>query len=205
MISKISKTIDYDKEFFVSIEGFPNYKVDVEGRVLNVKKNKILKPTLDDKGYYVVDLYKNGERKHQKIHKLVASCFLVKPNEKSIVHHINHIRSDNRIENLMYVSCSMNSRDKVSNLSVKYEFIDELPSETLHVTHVKGDDISEIGIYYNKQTDNFYIKMSSNNFRIMYKERIGNQYRINFSFNNRKINYSIKQLRNEYQHYFEEE
>lgn len=205
MISKISKTIDYDKEFFVSIEGFPNYKVDVEGRVLNVKKNKILKATLDDKGYYVVDLYKNGERKHQKIHKLVASCFLVKPNEKSIVHHINHIRSDNRIENLMYVSCSMNSRDKVSNLSVKYEFIDELPSETLHVTHVKGDDISEIGIYYNKQTDNFYIKMSSNNFRIMYKERIGNQYRINFSFNNRKINYSIKQLRNEYQHYFEEE
>lgn len=204
MISKISKTIDYDKEFFVSIEGFPNYKVNPDGEVLNVKKNKILKPTLDDMGYYVVDLYKNGERKHQKIHQLVASCFLEKPNEKSIVHHINHVRTDNRIENLMYVSYRMNNRDKVSNLSVKYEFVDELPSETLHVTHVKGIDVNELGIYYNKQNDNFYIKMSSNNFRIMYKEKIGKQYRINFSFNNRRINYSIKQLRNEYQSYFDE-
>lgn len=205
MISKISKSIDYDKEFFVTIEGFPNYKINPDGEVYSIKSNKILKPKLNPNGYHVVDLYNNGRCKQKRVHQLVASCFLEKPSGKVVIHHINHIRIDNRIENLVYVSCSMNSRDKVSNLSVKYEFVDELPLNSLHITHVKGIDVSELEIYYNKESDNFYIKMTTNKYRIMCKEILRKQYRINFSFNNRKINYSIKQLRKEYQYYFDEE
>lgn len=206
MISKISKTIDYDKEFFVTIDDFPNYKVDVEGRVLNVKTGRILKPALDDGGYYCVMLSNNRERETRRVHQLVASAFLNKPNENVVVDHINNIRSDNRIENLRYVTSSDNSRNRLGHIgNIKYEFVDEIPLNSLHITHVKGIDVSELEIYYNKQTDNFYMKMTTNKWRVMYKENRYNLYRITFTHNNRVIKYSINQLRNEYQSYFEEE
>lgn len=37
------------------------------------------------------------------IHRLVAQAFISNPNNKPEVHHINHIRDDNRAENLMWV------------------------------------------------------------------------------------------------------
>lgn len=205
MQSKISRSIVYDNEFFVTIDEFPNYKVDIEGRVLNVKTGRILKPALDAMGYYHVILYNNVGRKTKKIHQLVASCFLNKPSGNVVIDHINGIKTDNRIDNLRYVSSSINNRNKLSHKDIKYDFVNELPSNSLHITHVKGDDVSELNIYYNKQNDKFYMKMSSNKFRVMHKLREGNQYRIRFSFNKITIKYSMKQLRNEYQHYFDEE
>lgn len=206
MQSKISRSIDYDKEFFVTIEGFPNYKINPDGEVYSIKRDKLLKPALNREGYYYVVLYNNGERKNKKIHQLIAKTFLPKPNENVVVDHINNIRSDNKLENLRYVTSSDNSRNRLGHIgNIKYDFVDEIPLNSLHITHVKGIDVSELEIYYNKLTNNFYMKMTSNKWRVMYKEKQYNLYRITFTYNNQVIKYSMKQLRNEYQHYFDEE
>jgi len=44
------------------------------------------------------------------VHRLVAEAYLEKPEWGEVVHHINHIRSDNRLENLAWASHSCNQR-----------------------------------------------------------------------------------------------
>lgn len=45
---------------------------------MNTKKEKITKGYIGYKGYYQVDLYKNGKCIHKSIHRLVAETFLDK-------------------------------------------------------------------------------------------------------------------------------
>ena len=47
------------------------------------------------------------------IHKLVAKTF-IKNNDKKYVDHINRIRNDNRLENLRWVTCSENNKNRKS-------------------------------------------------------------------------------------------
>ncbi len=65
-------------------------------------KERILKKQKDRKGYEYVNLYKNNKMKSIKIHRLVLSSFV--GNSNLSIDHINGIKSDNRIENLEYVS-----------------------------------------------------------------------------------------------------
>lgn len=204
MQSKISRSINYDEQFYVTIEGYDNYKVNPDGQVLNVKKNKLLKPYMKNNGYYAIDLYKQGKRKMKYIHQLVAEAFLIKPSENDVVDHINQDKTLNSIENLRYVSIGENNRNISSHGKIKYNFVDELPNDSLWLTHVKGIDVSDLCLFYNKTMDEFYMK-TSNTYRVMTKKKIGKQYKIGFGYNKKVIHYSTKQLKNEYPNYFEEE
>ena len=46
------------------------------------------------------------------VHRLVAEAFLEKPEQEEMleVHHINHERGDNRVENLMWITVKENRR-----------------------------------------------------------------------------------------------
>lgn len=204
MQSKISTSINYDEMFYVTIEGYSNYKINPDGNVKNVKTNKVLKPHLKKNGYYCVNLSRNGKCKTKYIHKLVAESFLTKYDAKHVVDHINGVKTDNRIENLRYISSSMNSRNKLSSNKIKYKFVNDLPINSLYITHVKGIDVSELNMFYNKNTKEFYMKMETNKYRIMHKVKSSKQYMINFQYNNKSISYSLKQLHREYQNYFDE-
>jgi hypothetical protein len=64
-------------------------------------KEKILKQTLSDTGYLTVKLSKTKSIKTEISHRIVAITFLGEPTSKHLdVNHINHIRTDNRVENL---------------------------------------------------------------------------------------------------------
>ena len=94
------------------------YEVSVEGQVRNRKTGLVLKPTVcKKKGYYRVNHY----QKRMAVHRLVALCFLPRVIiDKHQVHHINHDPSDNRAENLMWVSNQQNQRFNEYNNIVIY-------------------------------------------------------------------------------------
>ena len=86
------------------------YQISSLGRARSFKagKVKILRPVYDGKGYAYVGIHKDGEQKKIHIHALVAKAFVPNPDNKPFVNHINGIKSDNRVENLEWVTPSEN-------------------------------------------------------------------------------------------------
>ena len=89
------------------IEGYEDYCVTDDGKIISYKyKNpKEMKTWTHEKtGYVYANLSKNGKMKHFPVHKLVAKAFIDNPNKYLEVDHINGIRSDNRVNNLEWVT-----------------------------------------------------------------------------------------------------
>ena len=84
---EIWKTAVYDG---IVYEGL--YKVSNWGRILSLNYNHTGKPGLmnpgkDTNGYSMVILWKNGEPKTIKVHRLVAQTFLPNPENKPCINH----------------------------------------------------------------------------------------------------------------------
>jgi hypothetical protein len=99
-------------EEFRIIEGLENYSVSNFGNVKNNITKRILKSSISN-GYKVVKLYKdNKTHKNYKIHRLVATSFILNPDNKQCIDHIDNIRSNNNINNLRWCSLKENSYNK---------------------------------------------------------------------------------------------
>lgn len=85
------------------------YKVNNIGEIKNIKTNKILKASKSINGYLSVKLSKNGKIKQFYIHRLVIYAFKPISTNKTLVNHINGIKSDNRIDNLEWCTSKENS------------------------------------------------------------------------------------------------
>lgn len=70
------------------------------------RQGKKLKLFVNKLGYSTIRLQKNGIAKTYLVHRLVAEAFLPNPDSLLEIHHLNHDRKDNRIQNLMWVSRS---------------------------------------------------------------------------------------------------
>lgn len=91
------------------------YQVSNLGNVRNIKRGNSLKGRLDTYGYYRVILSKKGSHyKNFQIHRLVAQAFIPNPDNKPQVDHINTIRTDNRVENLRWVTYRENNLNPIT-------------------------------------------------------------------------------------------
>jgi len=73
-----------------------------------IKVNRILKPHLHHSGYYTIGFSKNGKTKYLSLARVIAICWIPNPENKKEVNHKNGIVTDNRIENLEWVTPSEN-------------------------------------------------------------------------------------------------
>lgn len=90
------------------IDDVPRYQISNKGNIKSlIGKEKILKPTKDNKGYLHIKLsIKPKEkgvyrRKDFRIHRLVAMYFCDNYAEEKEIHHINLNRQDNQYTNLI--------------------------------------------------------------------------------------------------------
>ena len=93
-----------------TIEDFPDYQVSNAGEVMSCKFEKeiILKPGMNNCGYLFVALCQNGIPKNHLVHRLVLKAFVGKCPKGLEAHHLNGIKTDNRLFNLEYVIHSEN-------------------------------------------------------------------------------------------------
>jgi len=95
-------------EIWVDIKGYEGlYQVSNKGRVSGPRK--ILKGGIQNKGFLMVCLCKDGVHKQFLIHRLVAFAFVDNPNNYYDVDHLNFDKLDNRAENLEWVNDVINN------------------------------------------------------------------------------------------------
>ena len=83
--------------------GGAKYFVSNLGNIKNYK-GEVMKSSNDGRGYMKIDLHKDGKRKTHKVHRLVLSTFKANPRNCSDVNHINEDPSDNRLNNLEWMT-----------------------------------------------------------------------------------------------------
>ena len=105
-----------------TIKDYENYLIFEDGVVINTDTGKEMRPCLN-KGYYKIGLRKVGERKFFRLHRLIALAFIPNPDNKPQVDHINRNRSDNRIENLRWVTSRENAINKTCYSNTGKQFI----------------------------------------------------------------------------------
>ena len=133
-----------------NLKGFENdYEIFNEFPYQLRKKSnqRIVKECIDRQSGYVK--CRLNQKMYYK-HRLIANQFIENPDNYECVDHINHIRTDNRIENLRWVSRRMN------NNNISYQtFVDEISDEAIVVD--KYSDWEFEFLYFDLETDTFYV------------------------------------------------
>lgn len=110
-----------DFEVWKDVVGYEGlYQVSNFGNVKSLgnefsRKERLLKPSLQTKGYVNIVLQKNGKRKKILVHRLVAEYFIPNLDKKLQVNHINGIKTDNRVQNLEWVTHRENLDHAIKN------------------------------------------------------------------------------------------
>lgn len=144
------------------------YKVSETGIIMNIKRKSILKSYTHLSGYVIGSLSKNGKTKSFFIHRIVMSSFFPDENlfidKKYFVNHKNRNPSDNRLENLEWITHKDNNlhakntpkpdiiKNIISKDKIEYKntliFISE-------IKHNKNYEIYSDGRVYSKRTEKF--------------------------------------------------
>jgi len=104
------------KEEWKPIPGYEGYyEVSNHGRVRGLKRGRVLKSRVNHGGYHLVQLHKEGKKKHKRIHRLMLEAFVGPCPEGMECLHIDGDPANNRLDNLRWASPSDNNLDTVKH------------------------------------------------------------------------------------------
>jgi len=108
-----------DEDYRIMVLNNTTMKVFRDGRIHTFHNQRKTwtnrKVKLDRYGYYAISFGKDGSRLHTMVHIVVALCYLGEKPDGYQVDHINNIRTDNRLENLQYISKIDNDRKRLDH------------------------------------------------------------------------------------------
>jgi hypothetical protein len=97
------------------------YMINKQGEIYSCWYKKIMKPHLNETGYYCINL-SNTDRKHKCfIHRLLAIQYIPNPDNLPEIDHINRVRTDNRLENLRWCDRYTNANNKSNCIALMSE------------------------------------------------------------------------------------
>lgn len=112
---KWSDTPELENDVFKTIPGYSSYKISKDARIRSYFNHIPLsmKLHLGEKGYMSIKIVPDkGDARNEYIHRLVAITYIPNPDKLPEVDHINKIRTDNRLENLRWVTKQENCENR---------------------------------------------------------------------------------------------
>ena len=91
-------------KLWITIKCNNNYEINKIGQVRNKKTKRILKPSISNKGYYLITLSNNSNSHTYTVHKLVMEHFNRCAFDNEVIDHIDGNKLNNNIDNLEYVT-----------------------------------------------------------------------------------------------------
>jgi hypothetical protein len=129
-------------------------------------------------------------------HVISAIQWIPNPNKLPIVDHEDGDTKNFHLENLHWVTASENMKNKHTYKGIPYEFIEELPINSIEVKQYKNHTISNL--FYNKESRRFYLKITNNKYKILpIKQQNFRYFIIVYDINNIPFNLSIKKIEND--------
>jgi hypothetical protein len=171
-------------EVWKNIIGYDGvYQINKNGDVKSLKRNtpglftsidKIIKKSINLKGYYTYKLSKKGKVKNFLLHRLVAIHFIENPDNEKCVNHKDGNPLNNDISNLEWCSYSYNSLHgyrsngrKNQNRKLSENQVLEIKSKLLNYYYGLGRQLSNeynvsvyiISLIKNNKTYNFIAEL----------------------------------------------
>ena len=167
--TKYNPTNNLEGEIWKTISFNSNYKVSNKGRILN-STGVIIKPFIQNSGYYAIGLWKNHQKYTTTVHKLVAMHFL-DYDDKYDIDHIDGNKLNNDINNLRLIThkenCSLRPNPKIYQVTEEGETINKYKSyeEAARAVHMSKARLREaiidseiVAVYSNYENKYLYFK-----------------------------------------------
>ena len=125
----------------------PEYTTYYCSNLGNVRgpKGRILKSYCNSDGYHSITVYKDGIPINKRKARLVAQCFVPNNDNKPEVDHINRNRSDDRSENLRWVTDSENRMNTHNRYDEMYGICWEPKRKTYKISFTFNKKTTNIG------------------------------------------------------------
>lgn len=179
------ETLVIDNDYEISSNHYPY--------VIRRRSNhRVVKEWNNGNGYKRITL----NRKKYYVHVIVAKQFLHNddPENKTVVDHVNHDRSDNRLENLRWCTVRDNNINRSSNGSDEFEYLDELSDEAFEVTEYNHHTFEDL--WFDPEANCFYIYTGAAYREVHYTSTEKGALRIQLSdVNNVKTSISLSKFK----------
>ena len=186
-----------------TLKNHEDYEINVNYPYQIRKKSnrRIVSESDNGKGYNRCKLNNKDFLKH----RLIAEQFIPNPDNLPFIDHINRIRTDNRIENLRWISRSENNKNRTlatENSNIIYEYVDTIDDEAIEITDYgkyqfefyyyvekedsfyfyNGKQYRKLHVNIQKQTNKAFVYMNdtTNNHRVVYLNNFKKLYGIDF-------------------------